>query len=512
LGWRGIAVNVMNTAWQGAQSPTKGTLLGIALVGLALYAGMICSFVSASATGSDESGYFNHARLLASGSLHARPRELPGLPMAQTPYYLYVPLGMKQAANGNSLVPTYPAGFPLLILAAKPFAGWEHAADVILVMHSIAGLLLTWALGRAMGLSPPWALVAAAIIAASPLYIFFSLRAMSDLPAMVWTTAAVLSAWRARERGSWALLAGFTLSVAVLVRPTDAIAALPVALAVARGPISLLSVARRWGLVMLGGLPGAVFYCLHSRFAYGHALTTGYGDIGADFGRMWIGASLFLYAQWLPVLLTPVVLFVLALPWMARTAPGATAVLGVWILAYAAFYSTYRFTHEAWWYLRFLLPIAPALVVGGLLGMRLVLGGIRGRLTHRRAFAVALAAVGLAGAFWTYRLYVFKDIRTEKVYLRSAKWILANVPRDAIILSMQTSGALYFDTDYTLLRWDSLDGGTAPAVFKAIKASKRPLYAALFPFENGPALRQMPGNWTRLKTMGAVTVWRRDDK
>jgi hypothetical protein len=500
----------MNVAWLGAQPLRRSTLLGIAIVGLALYAAIICCFVSASATGSDESGYFNHARVLASGSLHTRARELPGLPLAQSPYYLYVPLGMKQAPDGNGLVPTYPVGFPLLILAARPFAGWEEGADAILVLHCMAGLLLTWALGRAMGLSPPWALVAAAVIAASPLYIFFSLRAMSDLPAMVWTTAAVLSAWRTRERASWALLAGVALSVAVLVRPTNVIAALPVFLAAAFPLRSTLSVARRWGLVVLGGLPGAAFYCIHCRMAYGHALTTGYGDIGADFGRMWVGPSLALCVRWLPALLTPVVLFVFALPWVARSAPRATLVLGTWIVGYAAFYSTYRFTHEAWWYLRFLLPIAPALVVGGLFGLKRVLGGAKAGIPQRRAFAVALAAVGVAGGFWTCRLNVFKDIRTEKVYSHAAKWLSANIPPNAVILSMQTSGALYFDTDYTLLRWDSLDDGNCAAVFKALDASKRPLYAALFPFENGPALQRVPGTWTRLKTMGAITVWRRE--
>ena len=123
---------------------------------------------------------------------------------------------------------------------------------------------------------------------------------------------------------------------------------------------------------------------------------------------------------------------------------------------------------------------------------------------------IAFAAAALSGGLWTYKLNVFKDIRTEKVYSHAARWLAANVPPDAVLLSMQTSGALYFDTDYTLLRWDALDAGNSAAVFKALDASKRPLYAALFPFENGPALQKVPGHWTRLITMGAVTVWRRD--
>jgi 4-amino-4-deoxy-L-arabinose transferase-like glycosyltransferase len=417
---------------------------------------------------------------------------------------------MRLAPDGNGLVPTYPVGFPLLVIAATPLAGWEHAADLTLVLHSIAGLLLTWGLARALGLSRRWSMVATAIMAASPLYLFFSLRAMSDLPAMVWTTAAVLAAWRSRESASWALLAGAALSLAVLIRPTNILAALPVAVAVvpsAGGPIPAI---RRLGLVLLGAVPGAAFFCIHSRIAYGHYLATGYGDISADFGGTWVGMNLATYGQWLPVLFTPVVVFVFALPWVARSAPRAAAVLGIWILGYGVFYSVYRFTHDAWWYLRFLLPIAPALVVGGLLGLNRVLGQAADRLPARLAFAASLVAVGAAGGFWTYKLHVFKDIRKEIAYNHAAAWLGAHVPNNAVILTMQTSGALFFDTNYTLLRWDSIDAGNNGEVLGALKASNRPLYAALFPFENVPALERVPGHWTKLKNMDPVTFWRRD--
>jgi hypothetical protein len=494
-----------------ARPPSGRTLTVAAVLAVVLYAVLIGVSVYAVASGSDESGYFNHARLLASGSLHTRARELPGLTLAQAPSYLYVPLGMKPAPDGNGLVPTYPVGFPLMILAARPFAGWEHAADAVLLAHTLAGLLLTWWLGRALGLSRPWAFLGVCILAASPLYLFLSIRALSDVPAMVWTAAAVLAAWHARERGRWAFLAGAAFSMAVLVRPTDVLALAP--LAVALDPVTggARLVLRRCGLFLAGGLPGAVFFCLHSRAAYGRFLTTGYGNVGSDFRAGWIGISLLHYLHWIPILFTPVVFFVLALPRIARTAPRAAGTIGTWLLVYGAFYSAYSFTHVTWWFLRFILPAAPAAVVGGLLGLRRTLAGRFRTVPRHLAFGAALAAVVINGCFWTTRLYAFHSRRGDQAYPRAAAWIRAHVPANAAVLSMQTSGSLFFYSDFTLLRWDQIHAGNRATVMAAVAAGHRPLYAVLFPFEIQPALQgSVPGHWTQIHSVGQVSVWRRD--
>ena len=63
--------------------------------------------------------------------------------------------------------------------------GWDHAGDVVLCAHALLGLLLTYGLARTMGLSRRGAVLGATIIAASPLYLHYSLQMMSDLPALV---------------------------------------------------------------------------------------------------------------------------------------------------------------------------------------------------------------------------------------------------------------------------------------------------------------------------------------
>jgi len=333
-----------------------------AAIALLLYGILLAQFVNACAGGSDSSGYLNHARILASGHVHIQPRLIPGLTAQSQSPFLYSPLGIKPAPDGDGLVATYPTGLPLLILAARPLGGWAHAGDVVMVLHGVAGLALTWALGALLGVPSRWRALGAALLAACPLYLDYSLQAMSDVPAMVWAAAAALAGWRARERTSWALAAGAALSIAVLVRPNNVLMAAP--LCVAWWPERLAAaelrrLAGQAGLLVLGGVPGGIFFCLHGLAAYGSALTTGYGDSSTLFHSQVLGETLLHYARWLPALLSPGVCLFLLLPWSGRPARRQAAFLGAWALAYLAFYSCYQFTHETWWYLRFLLPAAP---------------------------------------------------------------------------------------------------------------------------------------------------------
>ena len=108
--------------------------------------------------------------------------------------YLYVPLGLKPAWNGDGLVPTYPVGFPLFVLAVKPHRrmearGRRRRSSCIRSPASLrrSPLAGCWASG-----GRPGPLLGAAIVALSPLYLFMSLQAMSDVPSLFWTTAAVI--------------------------------------------------------------------------------------------------------------------------------------------------------------------------------------------------------------------------------------------------------------------------------------------------------------------------------
>jgi hypothetical protein len=482
---------------------------GLAILALGVYAWVLSRNVAAVAAGSDSSGYLNHARLLAMGRVHMEPRSLAGLPQAGAPYHLYVPLGFKPSPNGETLVPTYPTGLPLLILALEPLSGWRHAGDLTALLHALAGIAVVYALGRQLTLSPAWATIGAVIVALSPLYLFMALVAMSDVPSLVWTAFAVLAALRSRERAGWAVAAGAAIALDVLLRPTNVLAFIPAAIAIGTAP-------RRWVLFVLGGLPGAAFFFAHSMAAYGSLATTGYGDASLGFSLAFVPATLAHYGRWLPLLLTPAVAFNLVLPFLGGESARSRWLIVSWILAYGAFYSTYICTHETWWYLRFLLPAVPALVIGGLLALQSLAGRLPAWADPGRSIAVCAAVLVLAAAQLSLadtRLSALSVGTQERLYGRVADWMEENLPKDSVCLSMQMTGALVYYTPFTFIRWDSLDAGNVGRIDSVIRASGRPLYAVLFPFEvakEGVLDKRMPGHWTRVGNVEDVTVYRRD--
>jgi hypothetical protein len=482
-------------------------LPAVNVAALALFALLIAVNVGADAGGSDTSGYMHLARLLAKGNIHVPARTIPGLPQSSTPPFMYMPLGFKPSFDHNGLVPTYPTGLPLLIALFVPIAGWSHAADVAMVIHSMAGLILVFALGRASGLPKSWSIFGTAIVAASPLYIFMSLQAMSDLPSLVWTTAAILAALKSRTSLPFALAAGGMLAVDALLRPTNILALVPVGIALGASP-------RRWLLLILGGLPGGIFYTCYSISVYGKLWETGYGEIHS-FAVSFVPETLLHYAIWVPVLLTPLSALCLVLPLDRSNGPRTRWLLVSWIGVFAALYSAYNCTHETWWYLRFLLPATPAIVVGSLLVCRSFATRLVrhfGLINVKGALVVSLALVAINSLWWDRKLHAFDIGRGERKYGIVAGWMTKNLPANAILLSTQMTGSIFYFTDFAFIRLDSIDSGNVRVIDAAIRAAKRPLYAALFPFEMTEwtlLLKLMPGNWRQIGNVDDVAIWER---
>ena len=484
-----------------------GRRLLLPALGFLLYGLFLAHFVGAYAGGSDPSGYLNNARLLNEGRCVAPLRRLPGLDSATLPPYTYVPLGFIPDAGHVTMTPTYPMGLPLMIAGAAALVGWAAAPGLLIVLHSLAGLVLAWQLGRRAGLDPGWAWFGALLLAASPVYIIMSLQAMSDVPALVWVTAAVLAAWRSRERTWLAPVAGFALALAVLIRPADLLAILPVAMAMGRSR-------RRWTLFVFGCLPGAVFQGGFNLAAYGHIVTTGYGYVSPEFGPANLGPGLLAYLRWLPVLLTPLGLLALGLLWLGRRESRLGPVLAVWAFVFAGFYLFYSHTHDDWWYLRFLLPAFPPLLVGALLVARRLAARL-GFVPRAAWLAAAAGAVLLHGAAWAHHLHAYTAGRHDQTYPEVAAWLQARLPPDAVVAAMQATGALHYYTGFTFIRWDMMTAAEFQHIAAACTAARRPVYAVLFPFEiEDPAWRafdqHLTGRWSRLGAVGEVTIWRFD--
>ena len=477
--------------------------------GVAAYALVLWMHVGGYASGSDQSGYLNSARLLAEGRISTPMRAVPTLPPDKMPRSTYMPLGFR-IADDNTLVPTYPVGLPLMVMAIAQLTDWESAAGFTMVLHALLGLALIFWLARECGLSSHTSALAALLLATCPLYIYMSLTLMSDVPALVWTTAAVLLAWRSREDARWAVLAGAALSLAVLTRPTNILAFAPVAVCLGVSP-------RRWLWLSAAGAPGAVMLVRYNIAAYGTAVTTGYGDAGTLFALGNVGPSLWNYVQWLPVVLTPVGLLALGLPALVRRAPRLVTVLLLWIATYFVFYTFYYHTHETWWYLRFLLPAFPPLIVGSLWVGRTLHERWSPKLRFAASIGGAPASLILAALVlwhnvgWNQQLNVLDMGRGAKRYRQAAEWTTAHLPPDAAIMAMEVSGAFLYYTNFPIVRYDFLerDRDAVQRVKSEAVAGRLPVYAVLFPYEIEQLrfFTRIPGTWEQVVAIQDITVW-----
>jgi hypothetical protein len=493
-------------------APRNGLSWGFALsaasiFALALFALLIAVNVGAVAGGSDTSGYMHLARLLVNGHLHVPARTISGLSPSSAPPSLYTPLGFMPSFDGNGMVPTYPMGLPLLIALFLPIAGWNHAGDLTMILHSLAGLIVIYSLSRVFGLPRTWSILGTALVATSPLYIFMSLQAMSDVPSLVWTTAAILAALKCRERLPYALAAGGAMAVDVLLRPTNILALVPIGVALGVAP-------RRWILFILGGLPGAIFHAGHAIAAYGHLWDTGYGNnFKYFFAASYVPETLLHYAHWVPILLTPIAAMSLGLPFDKGIESRARWLIGSWIGVFVVFYSAYRCTHETWWYLRYLLPAVPAIVIASLLVCRSLTFRFAQRIGPRHfkfAVAIAIAFIAFNSYWWNRNLHDLDIGRGERKYGTVAEWMIKNLPSNSVCICTQMSGAIFYFTSFTFIRYESVNPANAQVIEAAIRTAKRPLYAVLFPYEmtDWNALEGvMPGKWRQIGNVDDVTIW-----
>lgn len=488
-------------------APLPGRSAMLLVLALAAYVCFLWPHLHATAGGSDSSGYLNHARLLGRGEFHSQAVELAAYPTRQAPGFTYAPLGFKPIDSQGTLVCTYPPGLPLMLLGVAQLSGWELAPNLVMLAHVLAALVLTWLLARHCGLGQGWSLLAPGLLAFSPIFLNSGVQLLSDIPAAVWLAASLLCALQARESRLTALGAGFCLGVSVLLRPTNLLGFLPLLVAIAT-PLDRASW-RSLAWVLLGGLPCAAVLLALNRLELGSWFASGYGDVGQLLAPANLGRSLRAYLLWLPASLGILIPAALALPWLRSKPARLRLVLGSWILVVAGFYAFYFHTGEDWTYMRFLIPAAPALIVAALLALK----ALSDRIQSSRTQGLALPALALlcAGLLWAANrhFHALSAGRAEQRYDRACESVNARLPRNAVILAMQCSGALRYRTDFLVARYDMLHPAAFAHFQAAAAAEKRPVYALIFPFEQEEALRtKTPGDWHIIAQLDDLSLYK----
>lgn len=459
------------------------------------------------AGGSDEAGYVHNATLLLEGRLTEATRPIPGVPPGTLRPQAYETLGRVVSPDGQTLRPYYPFGYPVIIALFDLLDGpFGHGVWLTLVSTVMAVPFLVYFLGREFGLDRDWAVVAAAGLTFSPMTIFMAVRPMSDLFTMVLASAAMLAGLRAHRSPGWAVALGLLFSWAVFTRAPNTILALPLVLAWAWR----WRQQRWWWVTVLAGLPALAVVMVINHRLFGSPWRTGYGDVGSLFSVEWLVPTLRNYAASLPreiphLLLAGAALSVIGL---ARE-PRRYGLLWVWALTYAGFYAFYRYTHEVWWYLRFVLPMFPAIVIAG----GLVLQAAGQRLPRWGNALLVLVALG-TGLGWNVRQnreLVFLYEPAQDAYVLIGQWVVTETDPSDVLVCAQASASLFHQTPNPIIRYEHLRPGEWDTLQQLTADQGTTLYAVLWEYElkeRHVLETRIPGDWEFVRAFGTSEIYR----
>lgn len=480
------------------------TLLGLMAGGyLALLLANTCDF----AAGPDTSGYLGHARLLAQGRISTPITPLIAAELPPAFAYLVTPYGFVQWRTTTSMVPTYPVGAPLHFATAAAVLGWEKGPFLVAPLAAVASLWLFVLVAMHFGLPRSWGVAGAAVLAAFPVLVGNALFAASDVLATFWALLAILCACKATATGArfWPVATGLAFAMGVAVRPTNVLVAIPIL-------ILLYPRMARLATIACTALPFGVALLAYNHVLFGNAVATGYGPAGGvvqfrgvpaclvpHLGRLWSTLPLVFPAGLL-------VAFCSGLPARLR------AVLVSWFLVFLGFYAAYGYCPDVTT-LRFFLPAIPALLIGSLHVLRIVVEwtALWRPFAARLVAAACLAAVLIREVTLIGRMHVLHANEWEAIFPQTVAWVDTHVPDDALVLSAIVSGALHHDGRRITLRWDQLDPRTT-ARLREQREFRKPWFAVVSDADGGVAhLRaKAPLPWREVGRIRDVTFWRTD--
>jgi len=399
--------------------------------------------------GADSYGYVSEAQLWTTGRLVVADRLATLAPLLGP---AVAPLGYRLARTAGAIVPIYPPGLPLAMAFALKIGGPEAVFYIGPLLGGLAVWLIYVLASRSFD---PWtATIACVLFAASPLFLFHTLQAMSDVPVTAWWCAAWVLAIRP---GAWAPFgAGLAAAAAILTRPNIVVLASVIAL-VAAGPRPRL---RRLTLFAAPVATACLLIAVLNRVLYGSPLESGYGSLGYLFQQERISQNLQRYFGWLVELHTPGILLAFVAPLIRRRSQDSTSrpllplswpmlmFSGVLLSCYLPY-----FVFDNWTFLRFLLPAIPLLFI---LASLVIVRAIERLPVACRT--VCLVAICVGGCLWygfkVASLGVFGSERAEDRYKAVGEYVRRVLPPNAVVLTVIQSGSIRWYGHLTTLRWD----------------------------------------------------------
>ncbi len=366
------------------------------------------------------------------------------------------PLGFRPGVIAGTMVPVYAPGLPLLMAMLRAVLG-ETGPYLVVPLSGAATVYLVFRLGR-IWRDDATAVLAAGLVAASPVFLFQLMQPMSDVPVTAWWLLAIVAACAGSSTG--AVGAGLAASVAILIRPNLAPLVVPLAtwvVAAARGGLRT----RVWRLLLfaVAVAPLCLLVAWVQATFYGSPVASGYGRASDIYAARNLVTNLRRYPAWLSQTHTPFLLLALIAPFLVARTGGRRCSESrfAWLaLAFAAcvllcylFYIPF----DHWSFLRFLLPALPLLILlstGSLVSLL-----HRWQTWGRFAIACSVGALVLLYVQAAVRGDVFRLGRMFRDNYRSVGTTIAErSPRNAVFIAVvQTSSVSYYGHRQTV-RYD----------------------------------------------------------
>ena len=448
IAWR-LAYRAPLDAWLARVRPQVRRLAPAVVCAMAIVVlGIGVRYGSHAVAASDQSGYVSEAALWARGTPRLDVGYASNLPWPDARDTL-TPLGYRIGAGG-AMVPTYAPGLPLLMALAR--AAGKCAPFLVMPVCAAMLVLFTFQLGRRL-FDTGTALAGAALVACSPVMLFMSLTPMSDLPsAAFWIGALTLAT---RRTAAATIAAAIFTGVAVVIRPNLVpLAVFPWLMTIVRCQ-TLAEATRQTALFAAGSIWAPLTVAWINSALYGSALSSGYGEVGPAFSVANAVANIKRYPAWWLESQGPLGVLCLVSLWRRRGPVLREFLVTIAFALSAILLYLFYLPFDAWWYLRFVLPAIPVLL---LLCADTV--GWLARRTHT-TFAVAMAVFVLLAGAHSSRFLDSHDVwgtgYGEERYPEAALYVASALPPDAVIITMQHSGSIRYYTGRMILRWDSLN-------------------------------------------------------
>jgi len=473
---------------------------------------------SFAASGVDAYGYVSQAALWLRGTLRVEQPFVASLtwPAADS---AFAPMGYRAATSGHAIVPSYPAGLPLLMALSERLAG----ACAPYYLAPIMGGACVWCaflIGRRIA-SAAIGACAAVLLVCSPPFLFHLVVPMSDVPAAALWSAAILMTLGGGARD--AALAGAFTALAVLVRPNLVPLAVVVGVFVIL-PGATTPAAGSWrtraAWFAAFAIAAAAVVAVVNWRSFGSPLKSGYDDLADTYAVDHILVNARHYARWLIQTHSPLLVLAaagLVVPLASRwrvIAPRAAALFLAFTLVLTASYLPYVVFRD-WYFVRYFLPALPLLLVAMLALLA-------------RAAAPMPPAVRLFGAMALMALLVRHELRfaldagfahlgaNERRYVAVARFVEASMPANAAFLALQHGGSIRHYANRVTLRFDLVSVGLDEALASLERAGWRP-YILLEDWEETQFKAQFGGaskagqlDWrplARLPEPGGVNIY-----